>query len=256
MTRRFLKQLIYASAFLVVIALLVGGYYLNYVKPAPTCFDGIQNQGEQGIDCGGPCAVSCSLRSVKPLAVADRVLVLRPDAAHMSFLTQVSNPNHDYAARNFSYSFELLDARGAVIQSYPGESFIYAGEVKYILAANVPAPQTNYSSVDIKLDSNPDWVPAGQFPGPPQLNTAGAQTNISSDKMSVDGNVTNLEAAPLKSVTIVAIFRGKLGQVAGASQTEVENLAPSAPQPFSIIHPFVPDVDPLGTKIYAYAARQ
>jgi len=24
-------------------------------KPCPSCFDGIQNQGEEGIDCGGPC---------------------------------------------------------------------------------------------------------------------------------------------------------------------------------------------------------
>jgi len=24
-------------------------------KPVPDCFDNIQNQGEQGIDCGGPC---------------------------------------------------------------------------------------------------------------------------------------------------------------------------------------------------------
>lgn len=28
-------------------------------KPFPDCFDNIQNQGEQGIDCGGPC-VPCS----------------------------------------------------------------------------------------------------------------------------------------------------------------------------------------------------
>ena len=28
-------------------------------EPAPTCFDGIQNQGETGVDCGGPCS-SCS----------------------------------------------------------------------------------------------------------------------------------------------------------------------------------------------------
>ena len=24
-------------------------------KPCPTCNDGVQNQGESGIDCGGPC---------------------------------------------------------------------------------------------------------------------------------------------------------------------------------------------------------
>ena len=27
--------------------------------PVPTCFDGIQNQGETGIDCGGPCVAVC-----------------------------------------------------------------------------------------------------------------------------------------------------------------------------------------------------
>lgn len=28
-------------------------------NPAPTCFDGIQNQGETGVDCGGPCIAIC-----------------------------------------------------------------------------------------------------------------------------------------------------------------------------------------------------
>src|SRR5208283_2039556 len=27
--------------------------------PVPTCTDGIQNQGETGIDCGGPCPNAC-----------------------------------------------------------------------------------------------------------------------------------------------------------------------------------------------------
>jgi len=28
-------------------------------EPCPTCTDGIQNQGEAGIDCGGPCPIPC-----------------------------------------------------------------------------------------------------------------------------------------------------------------------------------------------------
>jgi hypothetical protein len=28
-------------------------------EPCPTCFDGIQNQGEEGVDCGGPCDREC-----------------------------------------------------------------------------------------------------------------------------------------------------------------------------------------------------
>ena len=32
-----------------------GQVTLNACGPAPTCSDGIQNQGETGVDCGGPC---------------------------------------------------------------------------------------------------------------------------------------------------------------------------------------------------------
>jgi hypothetical protein len=38
-------------------------YIYNKAKgysSTPTCFDGIQNQGETGIDCGGPCPACCS----------------------------------------------------------------------------------------------------------------------------------------------------------------------------------------------------
>jgi hypothetical protein len=31
-------------------------------KPCPTCRDGIQNQGEKGVDCGGPCKACKELR--------------------------------------------------------------------------------------------------------------------------------------------------------------------------------------------------
>ena len=254
MGRRLKKQLIYAASFSAFLAIIIGGFYFRYLKPAPSCFDGIQNQGEGGIDCDGPCTTACFLKTIKPLAVADRILTLHPDASHASFLTQVSNPNFAYAAKSFSYSFELLDAKGGVVQMFSGNSFIYGGEVKYILIPNVPLPGVQYVNVDFKT-SGENWVPAGEFSGPPKFNTTGVQTNALSDKVTVDGNITDMDAAAFPRVTVVAIFRGKLGEVAGASQTEVRNLTPSVPQPFSVIHPLMPNVDPLGTKIFTYAAR-
>ena len=255
MDRRLKKQLIYAVSFFVFLAIVIGGFYFVYLKPAPSCFDGIQNQKEEGIDCGGPCANAC-MPQLNKLVLADRILILRPDATHISFLTRVSNPNFNYAAKSFSYSFDLLNASGSVVQSFPGNSFIYAGEIKYILVPNVPLPQAQFTNVDLRLDENPDWVPAGEFRGPPQFNTTGAQTNVLAKGISVDGNIINLDTMPFAKVTIVAIFIGKLNEVAGASQTEVGNLAPNAPQPFSIIHPPMQNIDVLGTKISAYASRQ
>ncbi len=252
MTQRLKKQLVYAILFVVFLALVIGGFYIKYVKPAPSCFDGLQNQGETGIDCGGPCAIACLPQNLRPLARADRILVLRPDSSHISLLTQVSNPNFAYAAKNFSYSFELLDASGTVLQSFSGNSFIYAGEVKYIFVPNVSQPQSQFVNVELKT-SGEDWVPARDFPGPPEFNTTGAQTNASRDRVSVDGVIINKEAVSFQRATIIAVFRGKLGEVAGASQTEAENLVPNVPQQFSIIHPRMQNLDILGTKLFVYA---
>jgi len=33
-------------------------------KPCPSCFDGIQNQGEEGVDCGGPCKPCTTLTTI------------------------------------------------------------------------------------------------------------------------------------------------------------------------------------------------
>jgi hypothetical protein len=43
-------------------------------KQCPTCSDGLQNQGEQGIDRGGPCPWKCAIE--KPLAVGQANLLL------------------------------------------------------------------------------------------------------------------------------------------------------------------------------------
>ena len=48
------KQLKIFSGFAVLVLLIVlGGIY--YFEPSPSCFDKIQNQNEEGIDCGGVC---------------------------------------------------------------------------------------------------------------------------------------------------------------------------------------------------------
>jgi len=66
MPRRFIKQFIYGAFFTAFwLALLYGAWLLIY---KPSCADHIKNQGEAGIDCGGPCA-PCGVRG-QPLALS------------------------------------------------------------------------------------------------------------------------------------------------------------------------------------------
>src|SRR3989344_800500 len=64
------KQLIYGSIYILIIAGIISGIY--FYKTRPTCFDAVQNGGEQGIDCGGKCAQVC--RITVPLQTSVKVL--------------------------------------------------------------------------------------------------------------------------------------------------------------------------------------
>jgi len=47
------KKFIYGVFFLAVFGLIVWGFYEIVLKPTPTCFEQIKNQGEEDVDCGG-----------------------------------------------------------------------------------------------------------------------------------------------------------------------------------------------------------
>lgn len=255
MSLRRAKQIIYGAFYSILLGLFAAWIYYGFLKPAPSCFDGIKNQSEEGIDCGGPCAVSCSIKHVKSIETVGRILTFAPDQEHLSLLVQISNPNLDYAARNFFYTFSIYDNQGSVIQSFNGNSFVYAGEVKYILVPNAQVPRTGlFGKIEFRAE-NFDWVPVANLKGPPHIAILGVETNSASTSLTVDGRITNNDTVAFPLVTVVAIFKGQYSQVAGASQTIIENLLPNESRAFSIIHPPVPNVDLTGTKVLVYALR-
>lgn len=249
------KQFAYGAFYIVVLALIAAGFYFAFLKPAPSCFDSIQNQKEEGIDCGGPCSRACIPASIKNIEIVDRILSFEPAPSSISFLARVSNPNLDYATRNFSYQLSLRNASGAVVKSIPGSSFIYAGEVKYIFMPNISVSRSSFDKVDLEINGA-SWLAANEFVGPPQLAVSRVQTNVSNSKVVAEGQATNNDIVSFPRVTILAIFKGKLGQTAGVSQTELDNLSPNESRQFSVSYPAVTDFDISATQVYAYAARE
>jgi hypothetical protein len=255
MASRLQKQFFYGIFYIVFFAAIIVGSYYLFIKPAPSCFDNIQNQGEQGIDCGGPCAKICIPQTIKQIAVS-RPFAFVLDKSHIGLLAQINNPNSDYAAKNFSYKFSVYNNAGALIQSFSGESFAYAGEVKYVLVPNVSIPDTNFARTDFLVE-NTDWTPASQFGGLPMLSLSGVKNaSAAGGVISANGQITNKDTISFSKVAVIAVFHGKFGQIDGASQTELENLSPNESRPFSITHPPLADVNLSATEIAAYALRR
>jgi hypothetical protein len=255
MSRR-MKQVVYGILYLAIFAGIVTGIYVSLLKPPASCFDGIQNEGEQGVDCGGPCAKVCIPSSIQPISALGPVNVFTPVPEHVTLLVQIENSNSDFAASSFDYTVTLYGADGSsTVATFDGTSFAYADETKYLILPNEPIAAA-VSRADIAV-SDIQWVPAAQIGFVPQF----AFTNITSAASAngyaaVSGNITDRDVSSFQNIIIVAIFKNAAGTPIGASQTELDSLAPGGTQSFSISYPLLPDENISATELHAYAERK
>jgi len=108
---------------------LVAVFFVSRKSLPEDCFNNIQDNGEQGIDCGGPCSKKCDLlESLKVLWTK----IIPAGENKYYFLSLIKNPNALYGVSLFNYKFIGLNNEDKVVSERQGEDFILPGESKYI----------------------------------------------------------------------------------------------------------------------------
>ena len=257
MGKRIVKQFFYGIFFLAVFAGFVFLVYYLFFRSAPGCFNGRQDAGEEGIDCGGVCARACLSINLLPLTIPGDVKILKLPENRLSLLAEVRNGNSGYASPDFGYEFRLYDGAGNLIDSLPGSSFIYVGEIKYLAAINfLPSNLKNIARAEIAI-LRTEWQTPDKFFNPqPRIEFQKAFTNISGNQVSADGILVSNNTVAVPRGTVQALFRNAAGQVVGVSETELVNLVPGDTRTFSVIHPLLKDIDAGKTQLRAYARWQ
>lgn len=253
---RLAKQIVYGTIYLVFWALVFGWVYYAFFRPGPSCFDEKQNQDEGGIDCGGPCELACLPVNLKPLAVVDRVRLFYPDEANITAIVAVQNSNLEYGVRSFEYELTFYDGKETKLRTVSGKSFMYAGEVKYIVFPNLSLTRTSVARADFAL-RNADWISLEKFQKP-KLSVQDQVRRIEGSQVVVEGRAVNNDSISFSKIQVVGIFQGRLGQVVGASFTELNNLLPNETREFRLIHPAqaaLSDASAITTRVFLYAAR-
>lgn len=126
MERRLKKQLLIGSIFFAVIFAIGGGiWWLSLAEPS--CSDGIQNRGEEGVDCGGPCELCLELGEIQILEEA----VIPIGERNYALLTKIRNPNFEYGLKGFDYQVKLFKDTEE-IGTKEGSSYLLPKETKYL----------------------------------------------------------------------------------------------------------------------------
>lgn len=108
-----LKRRIIIFSFLIIVFIVIVSLIISvFLYEEPSCYDGIQNNEETGIDCGRECDRVCSV-DAEPIKILWSRLI--PDGEKYDAIAYIQNPNTEFVARDIPYSFNLYDKDGLPI---------------------------------------------------------------------------------------------------------------------------------------------
>lgn len=222
MTPRLVKQLLYGFFYILAVAVFIGIIYILFFKPAPTCFDKIRNQGETGIDCGQPCS-PCEIAQLKPLT-ANWAAFVPARKNEISLLAEIVNPNVKFGAQSFSYQFKVIGPFGALLKTIKGQSFIYAGEKKYLTEPPLGINPLDVSRVELSIEKEGVVWQSEKEMAKPKLSVRSIKTEIFNSKIMASGLIKNENPLLISQIKITALVYNRQNSVSGASFTTLTNL--------------------------------
>lgn len=208
-----------------ILFLMAGGigFVILYPKlfPAPTCSDGKQNQGELGVDCGGPCA-PCELQNpIKLNPIWARAVKVK-DGVYAA-VALVQNLNESLGAGSFRYRFRLQDDLGEIAK-IEGEAFSFPQERFYVVEPRIDVLRdpalVEFEILDVK------WELSGESPPNVIVEKKSYKTVIEQRvrRGLVEASLRNLEPFGFRKFSVNAVLLDAQGNVIGANKISVDGL--------------------------------
>lgn len=249
---RLAKQLLYGTFFLAIFYGIGFGAYRIFLKPAPSCFDTVQNHDEEGIDCGPVCGNFCLPANIQPIEAVGQVSVFHPLPDRLAVLAQIQNPN-DVGAATLSYHIMFFDEKNVPLRTIEGSTFVSPREIKYLAEFPAGLDLASATRAEIAFDE-PQWVNGSDLP---RLAVSVQRTapRTEGKELIVEGTISNDDTIVASSATVLVLFYGTLGQVAGVSKAELSAVGPGETRAFTVQYPVFPDANLSKTVVVVSARR-
>lgn len=254
MSRRLAKQLAYGSFYLAIVLGISLFVYFSFIRSGPSCMNGRQDAGEEGVDCGGVCSNTCLPTSLRTIEIVDQVRLFRSHPGTLEVLAKIQNGNSEFASPSFTYVLNVHNEAGDIVDTVTGQSFIYGSDVKYI---SIVKNRITYAPAYVELTIlSPRWVKASDYQRPLLSGIQDQTIDVSSTTVAISGRIVNLDSVTIARMVVTALFYDSLGLPIGISHTEIGHTVPEERKPFTVLHPAFIDVAPEKTQIFISAERQ
>ena len=236
------RQLTYLGflALIVTIAL----FFVWRSVTAPTCFDGKQNQDEEGVDCGGSCA-PCLGEINDLITIWSKPFELengRYDAAAL-----VENPNLSLSLPFFKYKFKLYDANNILIALREGESFFNPGEQYVIFETDIDTGKRIPKKAFVEFQTNLDWKKLEKEDLTLIISKKGF-VNEPYPRLSIE--IENKSLFPVKDVRSAAVLYDENKNAVAVSTTVIDSIGGESLHPVVFMWPQSFEEQPSSSEIF------
>jgi len=223
--------LTYFGIFSAIIFLIVF-LLISFFRPSPTCFDRIQNQNEEGVDCGGPCDAGC-LGDVKDVVVLwNRVFPISQSRYDVAML--IENPNLFAGAPIVHYQIKMHDDKGVLVALRGGTTFINPQERFMIFESNVQTANRIPVQASIEFEKILWERIEQEKPDITAFNFAVTQFPAG----RLDMSLRNGNFLPEEHLETAVALLDESGNVFAVSKTRVESIRPESSTNVAFTWPF------------------
>lgn len=220
----------------VVVAVCAGAGFLVFQRflPVASCMDNTQNQGEFGVDCGGPCG-PCELKHPRGITTFwARAVKVRDGVFDVAALIQ--NENEVLSSNHVVYEFTLFDQFGLITKK-TGETYLLAQERTPVMGPSIVTTR-DPSRIEFRIVSV-DWEVRKDIHPNVFAERREYKVVMQSGKKQSAVNVLifNSTSYDYRSVDVYVLVLDKDGNLLGTNRTTMENVRAGSHTPVRFIWP-------------------
>ncbi len=220
------------------IALVIVSIFYFIIKPNPSCQDGIQNQGEQGIDCSGPC-FPC-IKEVVPVDLD----VLSMEVVHdvdnkYDVAVKIKNTNEIFGASNIKFKIILQNENREEIMNREESKgyYILPKEEKHLIVQGI-ATDTRPSFIKIEI-SEVEWNKFSQYEEPRLivLNSNYDDKPGEGGFAKITGTLVNKSRVDFETIKVNAVVQDGNGKLLATNYQIVNTIRANEQRDFIMFFP-------------------
>lgn len=194
--------------------------FISTLYKTPSCTDSIQNQNEEGIDCGGSCPYLCTASEQPPTVLFTQAFT-DATTGRTVVIASIENKNNAAAAKNIPYRVTVYGEKQTLIQSITGTLDLPPSATQAVFISNILSGRQKVTSAFLDIDASAiKWFTMISDPRimPGVSNTI---QSGSVDAPRIDAVLSNETISTLTDVQVAVLVRDTNKEVIAASGTVV-----------------------------------